>query len=131
VSPVGFYYDEPMRLYLDKSEIVLDFPYDAQQVSELKLIKGSRWDKQTKLWKVPVTSLEAARDFAIKHDFNVTIDVLTFNAPKIKTGAAKVSLEDEMISIRVPYERVVVKAVKQIPAVSWNADKHCWQAPVS
>ena len=131
MSPVDFYYDEPMRLYLDKNEIVLDFPYDAQQVSELKLIKGSRWDKQTKLWRVPVTSLEAARDFAIKHDFNVTIDVLTFNAPQIRTGKAKVSLEEEMISIRVPYERVVVKAVKQIPAVSWNADKHCWQAPVS
>ena len=120
-----------MRLYLDKSEIVLDFPYDAQQVSELKQIKGSRWDKQTKLWRVPVTSLEAARDFAIKYDFNVTIDVLTFNAPQIRTGKAKVSLEDEMISIRVPYERVIVKAVKQIPAVSWNGGKHCWQAPVS
>ena len=131
MSPVGFYYDEPMRLYLDKSEIVLDFPYDAQQVSELKQIKGSRWDKQTKLWRVPVTSLEAARDFAIKYDFNVTIDVLTFNAPQIRTGKAKVSLEDEMISIRVPYERVIVKAVKQIPAVSWNGGKHCWQAPVS
>lgn len=120
-----------MRLYLDKSEIVLDFPYDAQQVSELKQIRGARWDKQTKLWRVPVTSLEAAREFALKYDFNVTIDVLTFNTPKPKTGSARVFIDDDMIAIRVPYERVIVKAVKQIPAVSWNAKKHQWQAPVS
>jgi SNF2 family DNA or RNA helicase len=120
-----------MRLYLDKNEIVLDFPYDQQQVAELKQIKGSRWDKNTKLWRVPVTSLAEAREFAIKHDFDVTIDVLTFSAPKPRTGTAKVFLEDDMIAIRVPYERVIVKAVKQIPAVSWNAKKHYWQAPTS
>jgi SNF2 family DNA or RNA helicase len=120
-----------MRLYLDKSEIVLDFPYDPQQVAELKQIRGARWDKQSKLWRVPVTSLEQARDFAIKYDFDVTIDVLTFSAPKPRTGTAKVYLDEDMIAIRVPYERVIVKAVKQIPAVSWNAKKHYWQAPAS
>lgn len=120
-----------MRLYLDKNEIVLDFPYDQQQVSELKQISGARWDKQSKLWRVPVTSLAEAREFAIKHDFDVTIDVLTFNAPKLRTGTASVHLDDDVIAIRVPYERVVVKAVKQIPAVTWNAKKHYWQAPTS
>ena len=120
-----------MRLYLDKNEIVLDFPYDQQQVSELKQIRGARWDKQTKLWRVPVTSLAEAREFAIKHEFDVTIDVLTFSAPKPRTGTAKVYLDEDMIAIRVPYERVIVKSVKQIPAVSWNAKKHYWQAPAS
>ena len=120
-----------MRLYLDKNEIVLDFPYDQQQVSELKQIRGARWDKQTKLWRVPVTSLAEAREFAIKHEFDVTIDVLTFSAPRPRTGTAKVYIDEDMIAIRVPYERVIVKAVKQIPAVSWNAKKHYWQAPAS
>ena len=118
-------------MYLDKNEIVLDFPYDQQQVSELKQIRGARWDKQTKLWRVPVTSLAEAREFAIKHEFDVTIDVLTFSAPKPRTGTAKVYLDEDMIAISVPYERVIVKAVKQIPAVSWNAKKHYWQAPAS
>ena len=120
-----------MKLYLDKNEIVLDFPYDAQQVYELKQIRGARWDKQSKLWRVPITSLAEARDFAINHDFEVTIDVLTFSAPKPRTGTARVSLENDAIAIRVPYERVIIKAVKQIPAVSWNADKHYWEAPNS
>jgi SNF2 family DNA or RNA helicase len=61
----------------------------------------------------------------------VTIDVLTFSAPKPRTGSARVSLENDAIAIRVPYERVIIKAVKQIPAVSWNADKHYWEAPNS
>ena len=87
-----------MKLYLDKNEIVLDF----QQVSELKQIRGARWDKQSKLWRVPITSLAEARDFAINHDFEVTIDVLTFSAPKPRTGTAMVSLENNAIAIRVP-----------------------------
>lgn len=121
----------PMRLYLDKNEIVLDFPYDPQQVAELKQIRGARWDKPTKLWRVPVTSIAEAREFAIKHDFDVTIDVLTFSAPKLRVGTSRVSIDEGMIGIHIPYERVIIKAVKQIPAVSWNAKKHCWQAPLS
>jgi SNF2 family DNA or RNA helicase len=33
--------------------------------------------------------------------------------------------------MRFPYERVIIKAVKQIPAVSWDSKKSAWQAPLS
>lgn len=120
-----------MRLYLDKNEIVLDFPYDPSQVAEIKQIAGARWDKATKLWRVPVRSIEQARSFALRHNFDITIDVLTFNAPKPRLGTASVSLDDGMIAIRVAYERVIIKAIKQIPAVTWDSAKHYWKAPLS
>lgn len=120
-----------MRLYLDKNEIVLDFPYEPDQVAEIKRINGARFDRASRLWRVPIRSIEAARDFALRHEFDITIDVLTFNAPKQKIGSASVSIDDGMIAIRVAYERVIIKAVKQIPAVSWDAVKKHWKAPLS
>lgn len=120
-----------MRLYLDKNEIVLDFPYEPDQVAEIKRITGARFDRASKLWRVPIRSIEAARDFALRHEFDITIDVLTFNAPKPRVGSASVSIDDGMIAIRVAYERVIIKAVKQIPAVSWDSTKKYWKAPLS
>jgi SNF2 family DNA or RNA helicase len=120
-----------MRLYLEKSEIVLDFPFDQEQVNEIKKITGARWDKLSKVWRVPITSIQPARDFALKHDFDITIDVLKFSAPKPKAGTTRVYLADGLIYISVPYERVIIKAVKQVPAVSWNSNKKAWSAPMS
>lgn len=120
-----------MRLYLEKSEIVLDFPFDQEQVNEIKKITGARWDKLSKVWRVPITSIQPAREFALKHDFDITVDVLKFSAPKPKAGTTRVYLADGLIYISVPYERVIIKAVKQIPAVSWNSDKKSWSAPMS
>jgi len=121
-----------VRLYLEGSEIVLDFPFDQAQVSEVKRITGARWDKVSRLWRVPITSIEQARDFAIRHDFDVTIDALKFDAPKTRIGDnARVSLDDGHIVMQFQYERVIIKAVKQIPAVSWDSKKHAWRAPMS
>jgi SNF2 family DNA or RNA helicase len=120
-----------MRLYLDKNEIVLDFPFDQDQVNEIKKIAGAKWDKIARVWRVPITSMQEARDFALKHDFDVTIDVLMFTAPKPKAGTTRVYLSDGLIYISVPYERVIIKAIKQIPAVSWNSEKKAWSAPMS
>ena len=84
------------------------------------------------MWRVPITSIEQARDFAIRHDFDVTIDALKFDAPKTRIGAnSKVTLDDEFIMMKFPYERVIIKAVKQIPAVTWDHKKHAWKAPLS
>jgi SNF2 family DNA or RNA helicase len=33
--------------------------------------------------------------------------------------------------LRCPYEKVIIKAVKQIPGITWNSDKKSWQAPLA
>jgi len=120
-----------MRMYLENDEIVLDFPYDAGQVSEIKKIDGAKWDKLKKVWRLPITSMDEGRAFALKHDFDVTLDAMKFLVDKPKTSNAKVFLSDGMILLRFPYERVIIKAVKQIPAVSWDSKRAAWQAPLS
>jgi SWI/SNF-related matrix-associated actin-dependent regulator 1 of chromatin subfamily A len=120
-----------MRMYLENGEVVLDFPYDAGQVNEIKKITGAKWDKLGKVWRLPITSMNEGRDFAMKHDFEVALDAMKFLVDKPKTASARVFLLDGSIIMRFPYERVIIKAVKQIPAVSWDSKKSAWQAPLS
>lgn len=122
-----------MKLYIDKNEIVLDFPFDAGQVAEIKQIPGARWDKITRVWRLPITSIEMGRQFALRHKFDVSIDAMKFTVPgsPIPRSSSRVYLSDGMLIMRFPYERVIIKAVKQIPAVSWNSKMYAWQAPMS
>jgi SWI/SNF-related matrix-associated actin-dependent regulator 1 of chromatin subfamily A len=120
-----------MRMYLESNEVVLDFPYDQAQVAEIKKIDGAKWDKLGKVWRLPITSINEGREFAIKHDFDVTLDVMKVLVEKPKSSTARVFSSDGTIFMRFPYERVIIKAVKQVPAVSWNSKRGAWQAPAS
>lgn len=120
-----------MRMYLENGEIVLDFPFDAGQVNEIKKITGAKWDKLGKVWRLPITSMNEGREFAMKHNFEIALDAMKFLVDKPKTASARVFLLDGSIMMRFPYERVIIKAVKQIPAVSWDSKKSAWQAPMS
>jgi SWI/SNF-related matrix-associated actin-dependent regulator 1 of chromatin subfamily A len=120
-----------VRLYLDRDQIVLDFPFDREQVEELKMIPGAKWDKLARLWTVPITSMAEARQFAIKHNFDVTIDALKFTVPPPISRSARVFMKDGTIFIRIAYERVIIKEVKKIPAVTWDAKEYSWKAPMA
>lgn len=120
-----------MRLYLDRDQIVLDFPFDRDQVEELKLISGAKWDKLARVWTVPITSIEEARQFAIKHNFDVTIDAMKFTVPPPISRTSRVFIKNGMIFMRFAYERVIIKEVKKIPAVTWDSKEYSWKAPLA
>jgi SNF2 family DNA or RNA helicase len=125
-----------VKLYLDKNEIILDFPFDPTQVAEIKTIPGAKWDKLGRVWRLPITSIDEGRQFALRHKFDVAIDAMRFTVPRMNGSVSPSSsrcvyLKDGMIVMRFPYERVIIKAVKQIPAVSWNSKAYAWTAPLS
>jgi SNF2 family DNA or RNA helicase len=119
-----------MQLSLQDNHLVLDFPYDSSQVAEIKKIDGSSWDRVQKVWRLPMSSLEEAREFAAKHKFTIDIDVLTLTIQK-KRPEKCVFMSDAKLMLRCPYEKVIIKAVKQIPGITWNSDKKSWQAPLA
>ena len=122
-----------MRMFLDNKELIFDFPFEQEQVNEMKRVEGARWDKISRVWRVPITSISSAREFALKYEFEITPDILKFPAPKSITsqGERRVSLHDDMIYMKFPYERVIISAVKKVPAVSWDGDRYSWRAPMS
>lgn len=111
-------------------QLVLDFPYDKEQVDEIKRIAGSKWDKISRVWRLPITSIDEARAFAVRHGFVVENEVLTFSVPK-RRGGRLVSMDGDWLYLEFPYERVIIKAVKQVPGITWNSTKKAWRAPRS
>ena len=61
-------------LRLEDDHLVLDFPYDPQQVAEVKAIKGAKWDKVARVWRAPMTSLNEVREFAEANGLNIEAD---------------------------------------------------------
>jgi len=118
-----------MQVYIDGDHLALSFPYDPQQVADIKTIKGARWDKGAKLWRIPATSVAEARVFASKYDFVISDDILKLTVPPVPVGG--VSYDDGTLCLRFPYERVVVAAVKRIPGITWDSPSHAWRAPVA
>ena len=122
-----------VKLFLDHNEIILDFPFDAGQVEEIKRISGAKWDKISRVWRLPITSINEGREFALRHNFEVTIDALKFSVPVPAIGrtGARVYVDNGMAVIRVPYERVIIKAIKQIPGITWDSKMLAWKAPLT
>jgi len=111
-------------------QIILDFPYDQKQVEEIKKISGAKWDKVSRVWRVPVSSMSEARDFAMRHDIPVETEILLITPPARKTNKS-LWIEGDWIFITFPYEKVVINSVKKIPSITWNATKKAWRAPLT
>lgn len=119
-------------LYLDDDQLAIDFPYVAAQVAQVKQIPGAKWDRTNKLWRFPMKSVAAARDFAAEHGYGISDEVLRFTPPAHKSEGAYVTLgSDGFIHIMFPYDRVKIGSVKQIPGVTWNSKTHAWKAPLT
>jgi hypothetical protein len=119
------------RLFLNDDHLILDFPYDASQVAEVKLVHGAKWDKLAKVWRVPMGSLHEARDFATKHEFDIDSEVLLFDLPKPDNNVFGIRKEDDWIYLSFAYDPVKVKAVKTIASITWHAKTKAWRAPLS
>lgn len=111
--------------------LVLDFPFDEKLVSEVKSISGAKWDKISKIWKVPVSSLKVARDFAIKYDFEITNEVLAFDLPIHPNPGGGLGIDGEYFTLAFKYDPVMVRSVKQIDGITWDPKTKAWKAPFS
>ena len=80
-------------LYLADDVLVLDFPYEQDQVAQVKALPGARWDKVGRVWRLPVSSLKQTRDLAIKWNFDISNEVLAFDLPKHANPGDGVSIE--------------------------------------
>ncbi len=119
-----------MHLFLQNDHLVLDFPYDAIQVAEIKKIENSTWDRVAQVWRIPVSSLEEVREFAARHHFEIDPEVLMLTIQK-KRPSKCVYISDGKLILKFPYEKVIIKAVKQIPSITWDSTAKAWQAPLN
>ena len=120
------------RLFLDSDSLALDFPYEPNQVAEVKRIPDCKWDKVARLWRCPVSRVGEAREFATKHGFEIDNEVLLFTLPPRRSAQdTGVYEKDGDIYISFPYDPVMVRSVKQIPSVTWDKKTGAWRAPMT
>ena len=116
---------------LADDELILDFPYDKNQVAEIKAIDGAKWDKIAKVWRVPAKSLTPVRDFAVKHGFVISDEILVFNTPMHKNPGDGITIKGNFVFLSFRYDPVMVRSVKQIEGITWDAKSKAWRAPLT
>lgn len=119
------------QVLLADDHLALIFEYNAEQVAEIKRVPGAKWDRIGRVWRVPVTSLDEVRDFAVRHGFWVSPDVAYLDLPQRDDTHLGVTFDDEWIWLGFPYDRVWITAVKTIPGVTWDKNTKAWQVPIS
>jgi SNF2 family DNA or RNA helicase len=116
-------------LALVDDHLAMIFPYDREMVAEIKRIHGAKWDKIGRVWRIPMTSLDAAREYAQKHGFWIEPDVMLFDLPDPDNAATGVSKDGQWIYLSFRFDPVKVRAVKGIPGVTWHAKSKAWRVP--
>ncbi len=118
-------------LYLADDVLILDFPYEQDQVVQVKALPGAKWDKVGRVWRLPVSTLKQARDLALKWNFDISNEVLAFDLPAHANPGDGVSIEGKYLMLSFRYDQVMVRSVKQIPSVTWDSKTKAWKAPLT
>jgi len=118
-------------LRLEDDHLVLDFPYDPEQVAGVKRIHGAKWDKIARVWRAPMSSVEEVRAFATANKFTIEPEVLIFTLPPRRNSERGVRCDGKWLSMAFGYDRVMIQSVKQIPGVTWDRKTMAWRAPLT
>ena len=118
-------------LRLADDHLVLEFPYDPDEVAAIKRLPGAKWDKVARVWRMPMSSLEEARGFAAGHGFTVDPEVLIFTLPEHKNSGRGIARDGDWLYLAFGYDPVMIRSVKQIPGITWHAKSKAWRAPMT
>lgn len=116
---------------LADDHLIIEFPYDADEVSAVKRIFGAKWDKVSRVWRAPVSSIDEVREFAERRGFRLAPEVMLFNLPSHKNPSLGIYMENDWLYLSFGYDPVMVRSVKQIPGVTWHAKTMAWKAPIT
>jgi len=122
---------EKGRMILSDDHLLLRWPFDRDEVDSIKRIVGAKWDRVNRAWRVPMTSLGPARQFAA--DIGLTIDpeVLVLDVPAHKNPLSGMRRDGDYIYLSFAYDPVRVREVKKIPGVTFDSKTKAWRAPIS
>lgn len=118
------------QLLLAEQTLVAVFPYDQEVVAEIKQIRGARWDATGRTWRIPIDKHQAITTIAIKYDWWIDPEVARLTLPP-PTSPDLLTFDGAIIHLSFIYDPVKVRAVKQIPGVTWDKKNKHWVAPAT
>lgn len=120
----------PGQLILGETSIVAVFEYDLDVVAAVKRVPGARWDKAGRAWHIPIERQHDAVAVAIQQSWWVDPAIAAMNAPD-PTPADLLEFDGSVVRLKFGYDQVKVRAVKQIPGVTWDTKSKGWVAPIT
>ena len=119
------------RMTLEDNHLLLQWPFDRAEVDSIKLIPGAKWDRVHRAWRVPVTSLGPAREFAADIGLSIDPEVLILDFPAHKNPVSGLRMDDKYVYMSFGYDPVRVREVKKIPGITFDSKSKAWKAPIS
>lgn len=119
----------------------VEFKYDAFLVSEVRKLNGAKWNKEDKIWSVPLSSAKALVEFAETHNFSFQtsaasqIDTVrgtsmwSDNVAVDNKTKRVLSLQDGKLVFDFDYDQHIVNAVKGINGRAWDSKNKVWTVP--
>jgi len=118
------------RLYLNGTKLVLDTPYNKDEVQALKTsFPNARWDKINKHWTIPLAARKRAISFANSWNIDVDEELIRLQLPEHPIGETTIRLEKAILQIVVPYDTLQIHDLKAIPGIKWNPHHNHWETP--
>ncbi len=99
-----------VELDRDGRSLLIRFPYNPYVVEEVKAIPGRRWDPARKVWRVPVTSIDAACSTGMRHGFAIAPEVTGMLAGTVSVPQAGA---DAPAAAPGPVEALTISALNQ------------------
>lgn len=118
------------QLILGETSIIAIFEYDPELVAAVKRVPGARWDRAGKAWHIPVERQKEAVAVAVEQHWWVDPAIAAMNAPD-PTPVDMLEFDQMVVRLRFGYDQVKVRAVKQIPGVTWDQKSKGWVAPAT
>lgn len=118
-------------MMLEDDHLLLRWPFNREEVESMKLIPGAKWDRVQRAWRVPVTSLGPAREFAADIGLSIDPDVLILDVPLHKNPISGLKMEGKYVYMSFAYDPVRVREVKKIPGITFDSKTKAWKAPIS
>ena len=119
------------RMSLEDNHLLLQWPFNRDEVESMKLIPGAKWDRVHRAWRVPVTSLGPAREFAANIGLSIDPDVLVLDVPLHKNPTSGLRMDEKCVYMSFGYDPVRVREVKKIPGITFDSKSMAWKAPIT
>ena len=116
---------------LEDNHLLLQWPFNRDEVESMKLIPGAKWDRVHRAWRVPVTSLGPAREFAANIGLSIDPDVLVLDVPLHKNPTSGLRMDEKCVYMSFGYDPVRVREVKKIPGITFDSKSMAWKAPIT
>jgi SNF2 family DNA or RNA helicase len=117
------------ELLLSDRDLVLRCEQGDDDHDKIRGLPSARWDRSSRTWRMPLERTDIAVQFALDNEWWIAPEIVEIHGMPETLSSDLLSFDGEHVHLIFPYDPVKVRAVKQIPSITWNKGSKGWTAP--